>query len=102
MDKALNARIKRVKRLYGLTAKQWETIFNMQGRKCAVCHSDDPRSIIGWHTDHDHATGQVRGILCHHCNIALGLLDDSTQRAEQLVAYLRRTRAWYARTQTSA
>jgi hypothetical protein len=40
--------------------------------------------------DHDHKTGKVRGILCHKCNIALGLIGDDPARARALANYLER------------
>ena len=52
-----------LKRKYGLTLE-----------------ASDARAICGipdaHHVDHDHRTGQVRGILCFRCNVAIGLLDD--------------------------
>lgn len=98
MDKSTKARIARVQRAYGWTPKQWENCFNMQGRKCAVCKSPEPRSTKGWHVDHDHGNGRIRGILCHHCNVALGMIEDDPERARQLISYLGRTAAWHART----
>jgi hypothetical protein len=41
--------------------------------------------------DHDHATGAIRGIVCNNCNMALGLVDDSVERLEDLIGYLRRS-----------
>lgn len=38
--------------------------------------------------DHDHNTGEVRGILCHECNFALGHLKDSFDRVLGLATYL--------------
>lgn len=43
-----------------------------------------------FHIDHCHKTGKVRGILCSKCNTALGLLDDSIDKIEQLKSYLGR------------
>jgi Recombination endonuclease VII len=39
--------------------------------------------------DHDHSTGQVRGLLCKRCNYALGLLED-TKSLVRAVEYLHR------------
>lgn len=38
--------------------------------------------------DHCHATGKVRGLLCHNCNRALGLLKDSSESLRCAINYL--------------
>lgn len=38
--------------------------------------------------DHDHNPGNVRGLLCHNCNRALGLLNDSKETIENCLSYL--------------
>ena len=60
----------------GLTPEQWEEIFASQGRKCAICGSTEPHHAHGWNTDHCHKTGNVRFILCAHCNRGLGAFRD--------------------------
>lgn len=42
------------------------------------------------HVDHDHNTGQLRDLLCHHCNLLLGNAKDSVERLRQGIAYLER------------
>jgi hypothetical protein len=82
-----------LQRHYELTLADWELLFEQQGRKCAACGTTDPGSAKGWATDHIHGTKIVRGILCLGCNVALGHLKDSPERAEQLAAYLRKSNA---------
>jgi Recombination endonuclease VII len=48
-------------RKFGLTSEQYETL--MAPGCCEACGSTERVCI-----DHDHATGAVRGLLCHHCN----------------------------------
>lgn len=57
---------------YGLTKIEWLNLFKKQGMSCALCKSRTPKTIKGWHTDHNHETGIVRGILCLSCNVQLG------------------------------
>jgi hypothetical protein len=73
---------------YGLTEAAWEEIFVRQGSRCAVCLRPEPGTKTGWHTDHDHLTGETRGILCHHCNTALGLVKDNVPTLLSMIKYL--------------
>lgn len=78
-----------LKRLYGLTIEQWEAMFDSQGRVCAICGSADPgASNTRFHTDHCHATGVVRGILCHACNTGIGKFKDSPALMRKAIQYL--------------
>ena len=42
--------------------------------------------------DHDHATEQVRELLCNPCNTALGGFKDSAEITSKVAAYLERHR----------
>ena len=78
-------RTQRLKRLYGLTDAQYESILAEQDGRCACCGRVpdlEPR------VDHDHKTGDVRGILCHKCNVGIGLLGDTEDRVQLAVDYL--------------
>ena len=63
-----NSRRWYLKRKYGITPEQWQELFEKQGKKCAVCERSYEANSPKWHTDHNHATGKVRGILCDICN----------------------------------
>lgn len=79
----------RLRHDFGISLEDWREMFKAQGEACAACGANESGDKRGhWHTDHDHKTGIVRGILCHGCNTALGLLGDSTDRLLDLVNYL--------------
>ena len=76
-----------LKRKYGISAADYDAIFIRQGRCCAICKSPNTNSR-GWHTDHCHTTGFVRGILCSNCNPMLGYANDSPSILVSAIAYL--------------
>jgi hypothetical protein len=62
---------------------------------CQLCGStgftmDSSRYDSGLVIDHCHTTGVVRGMLCHNCNRALGLLQDDTTLLKRAITYLER------------
>lgn len=78
---------------YGITRDQRDKILTLQGNRCACCSGEKPGNRMGWVVDHDHVTGKVRAILCHNCNLALGLVKDDTEHLKQLISYLEVHRA---------
>lgn len=76
-------------RHYGITNKQWEELFEVQGKKCAICGTTEPGGRTGWHGDHDHATNKFRGILCNVCNVMLGHARDDLQILARAAEYLK-------------
>ena len=76
---------------YGLTPSDYERMLNEQGGACAICR-DTPKggrlATARLNIDHCHSTQRVRGLLCSRCNTALGLLQESKERAGSLLQYI--------------
>lgn len=80
----------RRERMYGAEHLSSEPALKAQGGACAICGATDPgMRRQEWATDHDHVTGEVRGILCHGCNVGLGAFKDSVDRLQRAIRYLR-------------
>lgn len=47
-----------------------------------------PEKYRAAEANHDHATGAVRGLLCHRCNTGIGMLGDTAEGVERALAYL--------------
>lgn len=74
-----------LKRAYGITKAQYERMVKKQKGRCAVC-GDRPKRRL--HVDHDHETGEIRGLLCSGCNGGLGLFKDSIPNLQAAIQYL--------------
>jgi len=90
-------RQQRFMKVYGITYEEWQAKLEAANHRCEGCgaraedlppHHTSGRS--GLSCDHDHRTGDVRGPLCPKCNTVLGFVDDSIERLEGLVAYLKK------------
>lgn len=88
-DERAHLQEKHLKRTYGLTLEQRQAMLELQGGGCAICGGDDTSSK-GWHVDHDHRSGVIRGILCSGCNTALGHMRDNSDLMIAGAEYLRR------------
>ena len=79
----------KLKQSYGITLEQYNEMLVAQNHKCAICGKDEAEVHINrLYVDHCHTTGKVRGLLCHQCNFAIGLLGDSVNNALNAAAYL--------------
>lgn len=77
-----------LKRQYGITLEDYERMLAAQEHCCAICGADYPGGKGDFHVDHDHATGEVRALLCHACNVGLGHFGDDPDRLRVAAAYL--------------
>lgn len=72
---------------YGVTPEQHQALRELQNDSCAICNKDLEHERI----DHDHDSGDVRGLLCQGCNSGLGLLGDNVEGLKRAIAYLENT-----------
>ena len=72
-----------IRRLYGLSLDDYNRLLAKQGGGCGICGKMGRLCV-----DHDHATKEVRGLLCHSCNLALGKLGDTPEAIENALRYL--------------
>lgn len=82
-------RRKGLARRYGMTIEQYDAMSEAQGGVCAICKRE-PEGTSRWgrlHVDHDHDTGEIRGLLCAPCNTALGKFK-TTEVLMAAIAYL--------------
>lgn len=79
-------------RLYGITATEYEELHAAQAGVCAICKEPETLTRNGvlrnLCVDHDHITGQVRGLLCASCNLAVGKFKDKPDLMLSAADYL--------------
>lgn len=83
----------RLARQFNISQEDYVFILEFQGRKCAICGTDKNEgggkgTVKAFAVDHDHVTGKVRGLLCHACNMALGLFRDNVNSLQKAIEYL--------------
>ena len=83
-------------RKYGISPETYTAFLAEQGGVCAICRraermlSRSGKSVRLLAVDHNHLTGQVRGLLCANCNTVLGLVEDRLDILQQAMEYLDR------------
>ena len=77
-----------LKRKYGITLKDYNTLLKDQDDGCAICGTKVPGGQGGFHVDHANTNSIVRGLLCNVCNPGLGLFDHNVALLAKAIQYL--------------
>lgn len=73
---------------FGIEEIDYQRMLRRQNGVCAIC--DGPPDGPSFCVDHCHITGELRGLLCHSCNIGMGRLGDDPNLLRRAVKYLER------------
>lgn len=78
---------------YGLTVEGYERALDQQKGLCAICRRPETRTLHGKAlplvVDHCHSSSEIRGLICHACNVGLGVFRDDPSTLEEAARYLR-------------
>lgn len=84
-----------LKRNYNITVDDYNKLLEDNNHKCHICDGEGftmaEHHSMKLAVDHCHTTGEVRGLLCHNCNRALGLFQDSVSNLKRAIDYLKGT-----------
>jgi hypothetical protein len=89
-ERKLADRAGHLMRKFNLTLEEYDQMLAAQDGGCAIC-GDAPDDGKTFHIDHDHGTGEVRGLLCQRCNHALGLFRESSDLLYAAAEYVAKT-----------
>ncbi len=82
------ARQSALKFRFGITLDGYAERLKSQDECCAICGKHQSELKQNLSVDHDHSTGNVRGLLCGTCNTGLGHFKDSPKLLENALTYL--------------
>lgn len=85
-----------VARRYNMSILDVRKLKEELGDSCGICgisSSEITHTTFKYNPlviDHDHLTGEIRGLLCPNCNLVLGHATDNTQILLNAIIYLNR------------
>lgn len=79
-----------LKRKYGISLEEYDSILNNQNGVCAICNRQETAERNTFlSVDHCHKENKIRGLLCNNCNRALGLFGDNIELLKSAIEYLK-------------
>ena len=75
---------------FGISLDEYNELLKLQGGVCAICEQEcaSGKELA---VDHNHNTGEIRGLLCTRCNSAIGNLKEDPKIIMNAYDYLHRT-----------
>jgi len=82
-DRKFKAKLRRLKNDV-FTLEEYNNMVLEQNNNCGICKT----SMISPCIDHNHSTGKIRMLLCHHCNTMIGLARENKVILNSAIKYL--------------
>jgi hypothetical protein len=83
---------RKLRKSYGIKSEDYDRMLIEQSGVCFICGEPETKIVKGrlikLAVDHCHGTGEIRGLLCHSCNVALGLLKDDSALLRKAADYI--------------
>ncbi len=77
---------------YGISTEEYNILYELQDGLCAICMKPETQERNGnkckLSVDHDHASGEIRGLLCSKCNLGIGIFNDDLNILTRAAAYI--------------
>jgi hypothetical protein len=78
-------------RTYGISVDDYNSLLVEQNGVCAICErqpTGNSKQEARLHVDHNHETGEVRGLLCKDCNHGIGFFRDNPKLLGKAADYV--------------
>jgi hypothetical protein len=89
------ARRSSLKSKYGITLEQYDELLQKQNNCCAVCERHEKTFKSKLAVDHNHKTGEIRGLLCTNCNHRLIGRHTDAERLHKMAEYISQGTGWF-------
>ena len=73
---------------YGISVEEYHNLLEMQSNGCAICGKTERENRRALDVDHNHSTGEVRGLLCSIHNRGIGYFNDDIEQLQKAIMYL--------------
>ena len=85
---AMNGYKRHLRVKFGITIQDYDDMYIEQGGRCAICGVHQSETQKRLCVDHDHESGNVRGLLCDRCNTSIGKFNDDINLLHNAIKYL--------------
>lgn len=82
--------IQQRERSLGVTENDYRRMYREQNGRCGICQRRlYSKRYKAFAVDHDHTTGEIRGLLCTNCNTGLGLFRDCPNALQRAIEWVK-------------
>lgn len=83
-----------LQRKYGITLEQYDELLAKQNYCCAICERHESEFKTKLAVDHNHATSEIRGLLCTHCNYRMVAKHKDGNLLRKIADYIEQGTGW--------